>query len=161
MAQLGVAFNPRDYDPDTRPEPFVSGRYRFMVMTTDVVRTKSGDGSYLKIEHEVQGGPNQGRKFFNQITLENPNVTAVEIGQRQLSALCHSVGYLQALVDSDVLHGKSCEADISIEPAGKDPKSGKEFAAKNVVKRYILPGNMKANGGLHVAAAKDKPWLNK
>jgi hypothetical protein len=140
MPALGVSYNPTDYDPNTRPDPFPAGKYRFMILETDVKATRAGDGSYLAVTHEVQGGPHNGRKFFNQITLANPNLQAQEIGQRQLSALCHTVGYLRPLTDSDVLHGLSGEADIGVEPAGRDPKTGKEFAAKNVVKRYIVPG---------------------
>lgn len=139
MAALPQSYDPRDHNPDDRPDPFPAGRVRQMILDTDVKRTATGTGSYLWIEHQVQGGPHDGRKFWNQITLENPNSQAVEIGQRQLSALCHSVGYLQALTNSDVLHGRSGEVDVEVEPAGT--KNGKSFPAKNVVKRYILPGD--------------------
>src|SRR5687768_12467580 len=140
MAQLGYAYDPRAYEPEARPEPFPAGRYAFMVTSTDVRRTKAGDGSYLVVEHEVQGGQHHKRRFYNQVTLENPNPQAVEIGLRQLSALCHAVGYLEPLTDSDVLHGRTGEAEVVVEPAGIDQKSGKAYDAKNAVKRYVLPG---------------------
>lgn len=170
MAALGYAYVPTDHDPDTRPDPFAAGRVTFMILNTDVKRTKTGNGSFLWLELEVQGGPNAGRKWWDQITLDNPNPQAVEIGQRQLSALCHSVGYLQPLTDSDVLHGKSGEAEVGIEPAGID-KSGKSFSAKNVTKKYIVPGaaggatasrpapaNGNATQAAPAAAPKKKPW---
>jgi hypothetical protein len=169
MAALGTSYDPRNYEPDSgRPDPFPDGQVRFMILGTDVRRTKAGDGSFLVVEHEVQGGPYSGRKWFGQITLENPNVQAVEIGQRQLSALCHCVGYLRPLVDSDALHGRSGEAEVGTEPAGTD-KSGKPFAAKNVTKRYILPeaanGAARASPASHAApppqqraAAGYRPW---
>lgn len=147
MAQLPNYYDPNQHEPDTgRPDPFPDGRYRFMVLATDVKRTRAGDGSFLVIEHEVQGGPYDRRKFFNQITLENPNVQAVEIGQRQLSALCHAVGFLQALTDSDALHGRSGEVEIGTEEESFDKTTGKRYPAKNVVKRYVLPGEGAGNG---------------
>lgn len=167
MAALGYAYQPTDHDPDTRPDPFPAGRVKFMVLNTDVKSTKAGNGSFLWIELEAQSGPGAGRKWWDQITLTNPNPQAVEIGQRQLSALCHSVGYLQALTDSDVLHGRSGEAEVGIEPAGT--ANGKSFSAKNVTKKYIVPGS-EGTGGAKVAAAasgaasapapstKKKPW---
>ena len=153
MANLPTGFDPNSVDPDARPDPFPAGKYRFMILGTDVKRTKAGDGSYLVIEHEVQGGAHQGRHFFNQITLENPNVQAVEIGQRQLSAVCHAVGYLQALTNSDVLHGRSGEAEIEVD-GGSTGKDGKAYGPKNVVKRYVLPGDGKRPTGGASASAR-------
>lgn len=165
MAALAQAFDPNAVEPDTgRPDPFPAGRVRFMVMNTDVKPTKSGNGSFLWMELEVQGGANDKRKWWDQITLANPNPQAVEIGQRQLSALCHSVGYLQALQNSDVLHGRTGEADVDVEPAGI--ANGKSFPAKNVTKRYIVPGSEDAKAApaasnaapAQSAQLKKKPW---
>lgn len=172
MAQLGYAYNPTDHDPDTRPDPFPAGRVRFMVTDTDVKPTKAGNGSYLWLELAVTGGPHDGRRWWDQITLQNPNPQATEIGQRQLSALCHAVGYVKPLENSDVLHGMSGEAEVGIEPAGVDKNTGKSFPAKNVTKKYIVPegvggrakasapaaSNANAKVGHSTPAAGKKPW---
>ncbi len=155
MPDLGVSIDPREITPDTgRPEPFPDGVYRFMVLNTDVRSTKKGDGSLLVVDHEVQGGEYAGRRWFSQITLDNPSQQAVAIGQRQISALLHSVGYMKVLTNSDALHGLVGEAEVGIEGESHDIHAGKTYAAKNVTRRYII---LETAAGGNGAARQSKP----
>jgi hypothetical protein len=124
-----------------------------MILSTDVATASTGNGSFLKVEHEVASGPYQGRKVFDQITLENVNPQATEIGQRQLSALCHACGWLDPLTDSDVLHGRTLRAKVGIDPERTDQKTGKTYGARNKIVAYILPGQ---NGAAKPAPAPAK-----
>jgi hypothetical protein len=176
MAQLGYTYDPTAHDPDGRPDPFPAGRTKFMILNTDVRTTKAGTGSYLWIELEVNSGPHAGRRWWDQITLSNPNSQAVEIGQKQLSALCRSVGWMRPLIESESLHGLSGEADVGIEPAGTDAKTGKSFGPKNVTRKYVVTGAAEGlkpvpaasgNGAAaeaqpaNAAASGAKPWARK
>lgn len=163
MAQLATSFDPRTVEPQKAFEPLSRGDYDVMVVNTSVERTKADNGSMLVVELEVQSGPHTHRKVFDRIMLENPNVQAVEIGQRQLSGLCHATGWLQPLTDSDVLHGRMCVARIGIET----DKSGK-YQDKNKVVAYTAHGVKQAaaqgapvlvtQAASSQPAAKKKPW---
>lgn len=176
------AFDPMSVEPDTgRPEPFARGVVRFIVTKADPTPAKGAnlrsdglyDRSFLAVEHTVHGGPNDGRKWWNQITLTNTNVQAEEIGARQLSALYRCLGIYVAVTESEFLLGRTGNAEVDIEPESRDPKNGKLYSAKNVTKRYIEDDassvGVAANvgGGTRGAASappaaqaapKKKPW---
>lgn len=159
MAQLATAFDPTSVEPQKAFEPLPRGDYSVMVVNTSVEKTKAGDGSMLAVELEVQAGPHARRKVFDRITLDNPSVQAVEIGQRQLSGLCHATGWLKPLRDSDALHGRTCVAKVGIEV----DKNGK-YADKNKVVAYTsstdgLKALVPATNGVETPATPaKKPW---
>lgn len=160
MAQLAQSFDPTSVEPQKPFEPLPRGDYDVMILDTRVKPTKANDGSMLEIDLEVQTGPHANRKLFDRITLENKNTQAVEIGQRQLSGLCHAVGYLQPLTDSDVLHGRSCVARVGIE------KGEGQYQDKNKISAYSAKGAkavpVSSRGAPAIAAApaarKGMPW---
>ena len=67
--------------------------------------TKRGDGNYAELTYEIIEGENKGRKVWVRLNLDNPNAKAVEIAQRQLSAICHAVDTLN-IKDTAELHYK-------------------------------------------------------
>jgi hypothetical protein len=140
MPDIGGTFDPTTVEPQKAFEPVPRGDYDVMVLETSVVPTKAGDGSMLNVELEIQNGPFARRKVFDRINLANKSVTAQEIGQKQLSGLCHAVGWLKPLTDSDVLHGKTCRARIGIE------KGDGTYQDKNKVSAYINPNSGPSSG---------------
>lgn len=127
MANLN--FNAEHVDPTPRFDPLPAGEYTVIITASELKFTKSGDGQYLELTLEVQGGEFAGRKLFDRLNIYNSNRQAVEIAQRQLSQICHAVGVLQ-VEDSEQLHFKPLVAIVRIEPGrdGYDPK--------NVIKGY-------------------------
>jgi len=94
--------------------PLPAGDYLAIAIDSEIKQTKSGTGAYLSITFQVADGQYINRLIWGTITLSNANPKAVEIGQRQLSALCHAVGVLR-LTDSAQLHNIPVKLRLSIE----------------------------------------------
>lgn len=111
-------------------QPMAAGLYVASISESEVVATKAGTGQMLRLTWDVLDGPMKGRKLFDRINIANQNPKAEEIGQRQLSTLCHAVGVLQ-LKDTTQLHGRACTLRVAIR---KD-ESG-QYGDQNEVKDY-------------------------
>jgi Protein of unknown function (DUF669) len=94
----------------------------------------------LRIVLEVIEGAFIDRKIFDNLNLDNLNQTAVEIGRRRLSQICHAVNMLQVR-DSDQLHNKPLIVDLAIEPA----RDG--YAERNKVLKYRARDGGAPGGG--------------
>lgn len=129
MANLNGTFDATNIDPTPRFDPLPAGEYPVIITASELKFTKSGDGQYLELTLEVQGGEFAGRKLFDRLNIHNSNRQAVEIAQRQLSQICHAIGVLQ-VKDSEQLHFKPLVAIVRIEP-GKDG-----YEPRNVIKGY-------------------------
>lgn len=147
MASLG-GFDASQVAPSEAFEVIPPGKYKVQVVDSDIRSTKDGNGSYLWLELEILDGEQQGRKLWDRITLNNSNQQAVEIGQRQLSALCHACGKLRP-GDSSELHGIPVIATVRVRP----PRDG--YDASNELRGYgSLDGSAPA---AHAPAAPARP----
>lgn len=109
-----------------RPEPIPAGEYLMCIRNTDIVATKLGNGSMVKIEGEVLEGQYAGRKVFDNINIVNPSEQAARIGQAQLRQLCEAVGITGVLQDTVELHEKPFigKVKIDVDQTGQyDPKN--------------------------------------
>jgi hypothetical protein len=97
---------------------------------------------------KVIDGQYAGRYIFAGLNIQNQNPTAQEIGQSQLSAICHAIGLLQ-LQDSNELHNKPLEVKVSIRPARTDERTGQTYDADNDVKGFRA---LKTGGTAQTAA---------
>lgn len=131
MARLGETFDASSVDPTTSFEVLPPGRYLVQIVASEMRPTRDGTGQYLWLELDVLEGEHHGKKLFDRLNLVNPNPTAVEIGQRQLSAICHATGRMQ-VQDSEELHLIPMMVDVRVQ----QPKNG--YDASNRI-RY-LPG---------------------
>lgn len=139
MAQLGTKFDAQNYDTEQRDsfENLPNGTYALEVIQSEVAATSKGDGTMLKLRYSVvEPEEYKGRLIFDNITLENPNATAQEIGQRRLASLCRAVG-LSEIEDSDSLHFIRFVAKVGLskQRTGKD---GKVYEPRNEVSRYFF-----------------------
>jgi hypothetical protein len=157
MAALGGVFDATQVEPQGEYTPIPAGEYKVQIITSEMVANKAETGQMLKLELEIMEGQQSGRKIFDRLNLDNPNMTAVEIAQRQLSAICHAVGQL-SVQDSEQLHFKPMIAAIVVTP----PKG--EYGAGNNIKTYKPIGSAPAASGFAPAArqatapAGDAPW---
>lgn len=138
MAQLGSKFDATSHDTEQRDyENLPDGIYRLEVIQSEVSATSKGDGTLLKLRYSaIEPEEYKGRLIFGNITLENPNSSAQEIGQKQLASLCRAVG-LSEVEDSDQLHFIGFTAKVGLS---KERKVGdKVYAPRNEVKRYYFP----------------------
>lgn len=113
MAQFGQTFNANTVEPAGSIEPIPPGRYTVMITDSDFVQTKAGDGHYLKLTFKVIDGEYINRLIWTNLNLDNPNPKAVEIAQRELSAICRAVDVLE-VEDSQQLHGIPMSAQVKI-----------------------------------------------
>lgn len=129
MAQLGIQFDSNQVDPDPGFDLLPPADYRLHVVDSDVRSTKDGQGRYVWVEMDVLDGPFAGRKLWHNFNILNPSDKAQQIGQSQLSALCHAIG-VGAMTDSEDLHLKPFIASVGVRPAREG------YEAQNRVKSF-------------------------
>ena len=134
MAQLN--FNATNVKPADTFEPLPAGWYFGVIEEAELKPTAAGTGSYLALKVKVKGPTNADRVVFANITYANPNEKAVEIGHRQISAICHAIGVLN-LTDTGMLCNRLLQFKLKIKPVtyavdGK-PESGIKYEASNEV----------------------------
>lgn len=130
-------FDATTINPNDDYAPLPAGAYPVIISQSEIRDNKAGTGNYLHLEMEVQGGPFAGRKIFDNLTLAHQNPTAVSIGQRRLSQICHGVNVLQPKDSSD-LHYKPLVAVIKIR------KGDGQYGDSNEVNRYEAAPSMGA-----------------
>ncbi len=134
QGNLGGTFDANTVDPQQTHDPIPTGWYKAMAINSEVKPTSAGTGTRLSIEWQIIEGEHNGRKVFDNINLSNPNSKCTEIGQSQLSAICHATGALQ-VQDSSQLHNLPCLIRVKIKPAEG------QYDAGNEVKGYRHANN--------------------
>lgn len=121
---------PSSSDFDVLP----AGWYAVEIESAEIKDNKAGTGKFLKLKLSVVGERFTNRKVFTNITLMNPNTTAVEIGMRELNDLGAACG-LAALGDTAELVGKTLDVRVKIDK----PREG--YDADNSVNGYAKLGS--------------------
>ncbi len=123
-------FDATQVDPRDEFQPIPAGSYHVIITESEIRDTKNGAGNYLRLTLEIQDGEYQGRKLWHNVTLQNQNAaTAVSIGHRHLSQICHAVNVLQ-VGDSQDLHYKPLIAVVKVR------KGDGQYGDSNDVQRY-------------------------
>jgi hypothetical protein len=118
-----ISFDANNVAPAESFDVLPKGKYLCMAVASQIKPTAKGTGDYLEITFEVIDGQGKGRKIWERLNIRNVNKKAEEISQRQLSALCRSVGVMN-LQDTDQLHNIPVVLDIDIETRdGYDPQN--------------------------------------
>lgn len=142
-----ITFDATHIEPADTFDVLPKGKYLCMAIDSKIKPTKSGTGEYLEITFEVIDGQGKGRKIWERLNIRNSNKKAEEISQRQLSALCRSIGVMN-LSDTDQLHNIPVVLDVDIEQReGYEPQ--------NRVKGYSPSGStapVASNAALRAAA---------
>jgi len=140
MAQLYPnGFDANNVDPNFSFEHIPAGKYIARITASEMKTTNAGTGQYLQLEFEVIQGDYTGRKVWARLNLINQNQTAVDIAQRELSAICHAIGKLR-IMDSQELHDIPMEIDVKVEI---DKKGERE--PQNAIKSYKASGSHQAS----------------
>lgn len=147
MAQLN--FDATQVTPNQGFETIPAGWYNVAVDESALKPTKNGAGSYLELRFSVLDGQYHGRKLFARLNLHStgPNgQQAMEIAQRQLSAVCHATGILR-LQDSAQLHGIPLKVKVKIrkDKDGEYEDSNEITTFKNINEQ--TDGGAAAAGG--------------
>lgn len=87
-----LQFNAQTVPPQVGMEALPQAWYKMVITKSAIKPNQKGDGGMLALSFTVQEGPLQGRVWVNNLNLFNPNAQAVEIAQKELSAICHVTG---------------------------------------------------------------------
>ena len=140
MAYLG--FNAAEVAPASDFSALPQGEYAVIITASEMIATKRGDGQMLKLTLQViEPELHKGRLLWARLNLMNSNPVAVDIAQRELSAICHAVGKLM-IQDSEELHHLPLRVKVAYLPAKG------EFPEKNDIKAWKP---YKAGGGIQHA----------
>ena len=102
MANLN-GFNANEVEPNEHFDAIPAGKYVAAITDSKIKPTKRGDGSYLELELTLLEGEYKGRKLWDRLCINHPNVQTVQIARGKLSAICRAVGVMQPQ-DSLELH---------------------------------------------------------
>lgn len=128
MANIGN-FDATNIAPREDFSPIPTAEYPAQIIDSDLKPTKANTGHYLELTFEVTDGEYKGRRVWSRLNLDNPNPKAVEIAQRDLSAICHAVGKLQ-VSDSQELHYKPMVIRVEyVEPDARRTSPTNEIKA--------------------------------
>lgn len=155
MADLGE-FNAAAVEPSVEFEPLPEGIYKVMITQSEVKPTKVGTGSYLSLKLVVtEMEKYNGRVLWVNLNLNNPSEQAVEIAQRDLSAICHAVGVLKP-GSSEALHDIPFDVKVGVE------KRNDTGALANRVKSFLKPGGAaKEAAGAPASGKGNADWMSK
>lgn len=133
MAFIG-SFNANDIEPaDFSAIP--AGDYTALISSSELRNTKSGDGQYLVLAFQIIDGQRKGRMLWHNLNLINSNTKAVEIAQKELSAICRATGAMQ-IDNSEALHDRPMRITVDYIPAGND-KKGVYRDESNRIKKWV------------------------
>lgn len=117
------------------------GIYSLEVIQSEVAPTTKGDGTLLKLRYSVvEPEEYKGRLLFGNITLENPNAIAQEIGQKALASLCRAIG-LSEISDSDELHFQRFVAKVGLGKPSKEKNAdgSPKYPARVELRKFFFP----------------------
>ncbi|MEM9073932.1 MAG: DUF669 domain-containing protein, partial [Myxococcota bacterium] len=90
MATL-AGFDAGSVEPSQSYELLPTGWYEALITESEMKDTKSGKGQYLELTFEIISGDHKTRRMWARLNLSNPNTKAVEIAEKDLSAICRAV----------------------------------------------------------------------
>lgn len=142
MAAIGFNFNAASVKPQDDFTPIPAGSYIAQITDSKIGPTSKMTGMRLDLTWTIMDGQFANRKVFDSINVQNQSQKAEEIGQRQLSAICHAVGVMN-LQDSNQLHGRPCKLAVTIrekqEKEKGNPSAG-HWPEKNEISGYSSAG---------------------
>lgn len=138
MALLDLSFNQAEIQEAQKGGQFElipPGNYVAEINRSEVKQTKDGRGSYLSLGFKILDGEFSGRLVFQNITLQNANPQASQIGRHQLAQLAGACN-MQQIHDTEQLHGIPMQIRVAIR---KD-KSG-QYDDQNEIKKFAALSN--------------------
>jgi hypothetical protein len=153
MADLtDLNFDAREVEPRGNFEPIPAGKYPVVIVESTMKPTKAGDGQYLELVLQIQGGPHDGRQLWDRLNLKNPNQTAVDIARQTLSSICRAVN-IPTPKDSADLHGKTLMATVKLRTRQDTGEPSNEVKSYTPYEPAVRPAAT-SNGGAKTA----DPW---
>jgi hypothetical protein len=119
MAQLPLSYNTPDNNEGLSDfTALPADKYPVVIVKSEYKQTKAKNGHYLQLQQKVIDGKYKGRVLFENLNLDNPNPTAVEIANKALNSICKACKKA-GVQDSEELHGIPFYATLKVVPATK------------------------------------------
>jgi len=150
MASL-VGFNANEVPENEGFDPLPAGDYVVAIIDSQSKQTKSGNGSYIALTLQVMEGQFKGRRLFENLNMDNPNATAVQIARGTLSSICKAVGVIEPK-DSVELHNVPMLVKVVLE------KRSDTGELQNRIRKYSKKGTAAATPQ---TTGTQKPWERK
>lgn len=116
-------FNAANVEPQKPNEVIPSGWYPVEIIDAEVKPTgknKASKGKGAYFNYKILSGDYKGRVIFGScINVENANVQCQEIGQRELSAICHAVGIIN-VADLAPFIGRQLDLKVKVRKASPE-----------------------------------------
>lgn len=132
MTTLPMFFDPNQIAPTTgggQNLPVSDDKGHVVVITgSEMVPTKDGTGTMLVLHLRVTEGPHSGAEGIYRLNIGNREAVAVQIALSQLSAICWSVGQLQAFQDVSVLYNRPFRVIVKLQTGEGGNKGYTEIA---------------------------------
>lgn len=119
---------------DTTRELVPEGIYSAMIVKTDVMDTKKGDGKYIYLELQLSEGLSSGVILEDRLNVMNPNEKAQNIGLSALKRLCDALGIANFDGHTEVFENKLLKIKVGVEEA-------KPYTDKYGVEKEGWPSN--------------------
>lgn len=117
--QLAIPIDPTKIKPlSGNGQLPISGAAGHVVVITGekVEQTSGGQGQWmLVLSLQIVEGPSQGETGVIRLNLGNSSPKAVEMATRELSSICHVVGWMQPLTQTEVLFNKKFRVVVGIQ----------------------------------------------
>lgn len=111
-----LSFDASKVAPQAPREIIPAGWYNAKFIESEVRPTKGEGGTLINFTAEIIDGEHAGVKVYDNVNIKNKSAKAQEIGQAQLSAICHATGVIQ-LKDTEALHGVPFLLQVKVEQA--------------------------------------------
>jgi hypothetical protein len=178
--ELPEIFDPSTHEGTRDFEPFPPGWYQAQMIESSVEHARNGNGTYLLAVFEILSGDYRSRKIYQNVTLQNANLQAVEIGQRLLADIYTAIGITTPTKDIGVMLFKPVmvrvgikrdkdgvypdrNCIISVRPPDYQPKRGRNASATTVAappheQPAAAPSPTPSSTPKSAAARGDAPW---
>ena len=160
MAVLNFNAKEVDIGQDSGKDGFSvipAGKYVAMITDSELKTTRDGTGKYLQLTFQITEGQYTRRLIWDRLNLMNKNEQAVEIAKRDLAKICRALS-LDAIQDSEELHGKPMKIDIKIRPASGNYGESNEVSGYYAAPQVCTPGSGEPQAGLRTAGQPTPPW---
>ena len=122
------SFNAATVAPDVSRELIPAGTYNARIIESDVKPLKSGNGDGLSLTFEILDGPHAKRRIWASLNVKHNNPVAQNIGQQQLSSICHVTGVMN-LQETSQLHNRPLKIRVKI-------RKDEQYGDKNEIGGY-------------------------
>ena len=117
--QMPKPFDASGVAPSQPQEVIPVAWYPVTITESEIKETSKKLGSMLALTYTIIDGDHKGRKLFSNLNIVNANAQAVEIAQRDLSAICHATGVM-VVDDTSKLHNIPFEIRVGMRKPDAD-----------------------------------------